>query len=250
MTQYSTVVVDFPWRYKSPGWLGGAARHYDTLPVQAFWEMPIPEIADTDAHLWVWATDTFEQVALNAIALWGFTKRAVFPWIKLSPKAMTEKEVAAALDREEEFVAYNGRFHRLAYGNGYYGRANPEFLILATRGKNIVQQDGRHVRKLIHAPACEQDGYPESAITDDRYFYAPATQHSVKPQRAYDIIFGMSPGPRLDVFGRDPRSGFASWGREAVEPTAVPALDDWSARMAEEHQQISVEEAIHADIDA
>ena len=153
MHRFATVVIDPPWRYGSPGWLGGAARHYDTLPAEALASLPIDEITEPDAHLWLWTTDTHEKAALDLIEHWGFTKRANFPWIKLSQKPVAPEKLAELLaTRFVPLASYEGQFYTLAYGTGYYGRANPEFLILATRGRNIVDQTGRHIRKLVQAP--------------------------------------------------------------------------------------------------
>jgi N6-adenosine-specific RNA methylase IME4 len=47
-------------------------------------------------------------------------------------------------------------------------------------------------------------------------------RHSEKPAEAYAMIAELSPGPRIDIFGRQDRPGFDCWGNEA--PTKeVPA---------------------------
>ncbi|GAJ13849.1 unnamed protein product, partial [marine sediment metagenome] len=38
--------------------------------------------------------------------------------------------------------------------------------------------------------------------------------HSVKPERIYEIIETCSPGPWLEIFARRNRPGWASWGAE------------------------------------
>ncbi len=38
--------------------------------------------------------------------------------------------------------------------------------------------------------------------------------HSVKPPEMYGVIKGCSPGPRLEMFCRDPQPGWDSWGRD------------------------------------
>lgn len=207
MTLYSTVVVDPPWRYDSPGWLGGTGRHYETLPFEAFIELPIATIASADAHLWMWTTDMHMEEAFALIEEYGFERRAIFPWVKLSPKPLSTVQAEAQTLLGRQVVSYNRDFFKLAYGNGYYGRSVAEFLILATRGSNIVIQEGRHVRKVIHAPIGE---------------------HSEKPEQGYTVIRNMSPGPRIDLFGRSSREGFDSWGREAENAIHHGNLAVWS----------------------
>jgi len=41
---------------------------------------------------------------------------------------------------------------------------------------------------------------------------ARGSEHSSKPQEAYDVIESCSPAPRLDMFAREQREGFTAWG--------------------------------------
>jgi N6-adenosine-specific RNA methylase IME4 len=40
-------------------------------------------------------------------------------------------------------------------------------------------------------------------------------QHSTKPEEFYEMVRRLSPGPRLEMFARGEREGFATWGAEA-----------------------------------
>jgi len=80
-------------------------------------------------------------------------------------------------------------------GMGYYARQRHEILLIGTRG---------------HLPTPEPSNRPDSVIM------APRDKHSAKPVRAYELLELMYPGlPKVEIFCRTPREGWASWGNQA-----------------------------------
>ncbi len=77
------------------------------------------------------------------------------------------------------------------YGMGNYFRGQTEHLLFGVRGS--LQLMRRDVGTVIHAPRGDSD-------------------HSSKPVEAYDLIETCSPGPYLDMFSRQTRRGWFTWG--------------------------------------
>jgi N6-adenosine-specific RNA methylase IME4 len=88
-------------------------------------------------------------------------------------------------------------------GCGYWTRSNPELCMFAIRGR--PQRLSRSVRQLI---------------------VAPRREHSRKPEEVYARIEALVRGPYLELFAREQRPGWASWGAE-VE--TGPAERRWAS---------------------
>jgi N6-adenosine-specific RNA methylase IME4 len=89
-------------------------------------------------------------------------------------------------------------------GLGYWTRANPELCLLGTRGR--PRRIAKDVRRLI---------------------VSPRREHSRKPDEVRDRIERLVPGPYLEVFARDTRVGWDSWGDE------VGCFDEVGGRQCE-----------------
>ncbi len=80
------------------------------------------------------------------------------------------------------------------FGTGFYVRSQHEILLICKKGKLPVPNDNTR---------------PPSILA------APKTKHSEKPAIFYDIIERMFPNRRyLELFARNTRSGWTSWGME------------------------------------
>ena len=82
-----------------------------------------------------------------------------------------------------------------------FPRYNCEFVVAARKGKAKFLTTKQF-------PAC---------------FNAPRREHSRKPDEFYDIIRRVCAGPRLDMFSREKREGFFSWGNEVEKFSKQPA---------------------------
>jgi len=81
-------------------------------------------------------------------------------------------------------------------GMGYYVRQQHELLLIAAKGT---------------PPAPAPSDRPPSVVLADR------EAHSVKPVVFYELIEQMYPGlPRIELFARSERKGWAAWGNQAA----------------------------------
>lgn len=83
MKKYKIIYADPPWKYRQRGVQGACEKHYKTMSLDELKELPVPEIADKDCALFLWATFPTLPDALSLMEAWGFTyKTTAFVWLK------------------------------------------------------------------------------------------------------------------------------------------------------------------------
>jgi N6-adenosine-specific RNA methylase IME4 len=80
---------------------------------------------------------------------------------------------------------------KVKLGTGHWIRNVTEHCILGVRGNPVVELSNQ--RTLISEPRRE---------------------HSRKPERFYDLVDGLCPGSKVELFAREARPGWAAWGAE------------------------------------
>lgn len=105
-------------------------------------------------------------------------------------------------------------------GVGFYFRNVTENVLFGIRGKNA--------RTL------------KAGRTQVNYIESRKREHSRKPDEIYPIIEACSPGPRIELFARGVRPGWAVWGDEAAE-TYEPSWKTYSHNSASERRLIAAE---------
>lgn len=223
---YRTIYLDPPWPERGGGKSKrGADRHYDTLTVRQIEKVVLDALqidADwtaltagdavaRDAHCWMWVTDNYLPAGLDLMSRMGFNYKRTLVWAKISPgniNAVAREIGHDSFKREDgidsmeisdtaeekiwgAFEDRKGSFIRS--GLGQYARGSHEILLFGTKGK-------------AHMPPT--DARPKSVQ------FAPISEHSAKPDLFYDIIEACSPGPRLEMFARNARPGWAVFGNE------------------------------------
>lgn len=103
--KYRVIYADPPWSYndkQDTAQLGGAVKHYPTMPLEDICAIPIP--AAKEAVLFLWTTSPMLEDAFKVINAWGFRYKSSFIWDKV------------------------------AHAMGHYNSVRHEFLLIATRG--------------------------------------------------------------------------------------------------------------------
>lgn len=85
--KFSTLLIDPPWDWGDEGdvnQMGRAKPDYATMPLADLLALPVADLADTDAHLYLWATNRSMPKAFELMAAWGFRYICLLTWPKPS----------------------------------------------------------------------------------------------------------------------------------------------------------------------
>jgi N6-adenosine-specific RNA methylase IME4 len=178
-----------------------ASSHYSVLSTAQILDLPVSELAAKDSVLFLWVAWPLLLDALRVVERWGFTfKTCAFSWTKAH---------ARQLEMFQDDM-------RVQFGNGYWTRANTEPCLLATRG---------HPKRL--------NADVRQAIIE------PRRQHSRKPDGIHERIERLVAGPYLELFARQRRPGWDSWGNEVDKfAPQYNATDDFAKSIDEAYRAI------------
>lgn len=107
--KFRVIYADPPWQYDDPQDnpnLGGAQKHYNTMPIEDLCALPVKQIADKDAVLFLWITSPKLNLFLQLMEAWGFEYKTSFVWDKIK------------------------------HNMGHYNSVRHEFLLIGGRGKS------------------------------------------------------------------------------------------------------------------
>lgn len=131
MSKYKTILADPPWPYRHPkavvgnggrgSQAGNAAniiqanvhQHYSTMSMSDLKSLPIENLSDDNAHLYLWTTNAFMVEAHELARCWGFQPKTILTWTKTK------------LDKPYE----------PSMKTGYWYRSSTEHVVFAVRGK-------------------------------------------------------------------------------------------------------------------
>ena len=130
MIKFKTVVLDCPWKFSSPralignggrGWQNGKAalrtqvdvsKKYPTMSIDELSKLPIKNLVDDNAHIYMWAPNSFICQAHDLVRTHGFKPKTIISWIKIK-KSKFEPSMST----------------------GYWYRSATEHVVFGVRGK-------------------------------------------------------------------------------------------------------------------
>lgn len=179
---YRVLYADPPWNFKAWSHRGegkGASQHYSTMKLDDICALPVADISAPDAALFMWVVQPMLPEAMHVLDAWGFKFRTVaFCWVKM-PASWTDSQFSMAPRMKPRL------------GLGYHTRSGMEQCWLAIRGK----------------------GYKRHAQGVEQVLHAPLREHSRKPDEiAARIDELVGDVPRLEMFARERKYGWDSWG--------------------------------------
>jgi N6-adenosine-specific RNA methylase IME4 len=133
------------------------------MSIEQIEALPISDLADKNAHIYLWITNRSLSKGFRLLEAWGFRYVTCLTWIKPS------------------------------FGMGNYFRGSTEHVLFGVRGS----------LPLLRADV-------------GTHFAAPRPgEHSSKPDAFYKLVESCSPGPWLEMFSRQQRPGWTTWGAES-----------------------------------
>lgn len=196
-TKYRTIVADPPWDHsdgtgvkfsigdranRRPMLDGPQIRtlQYPTMTVAEISALPVSELAESDAHLYLWATNRYVESAYGVARSWGFKPTTLLTWCKDPNPGWLP---GGTFPSNTEFIlfAHRGSLPALSRANGRW------FVWPRLRGPSVAEGQKRN------------------------------TKHSAKPEAFLDLVESVSPGPYLELFARRNRLGWSTWGNECLD---------------------------------
>lgn len=85
--RFATVLADPPWQFiNRTGKVAPEHRRlsrYGTMTVEEICSLPVPQLLDATAHLYLWVPNALLPGGLRVLAAWGFEYKSNIVWHKI-----------------------------------------------------------------------------------------------------------------------------------------------------------------------
>lgn len=79
--KYKIILADPPWKY-GKGFGYGAGEYYPLMELEDIKNLNVKDLADENAHLYLWCPNSLLPQALEVMKAWGFKFKTVITWVK------------------------------------------------------------------------------------------------------------------------------------------------------------------------
>ena len=163
--KYRVIYADPPWAYGNsmPDYSTDQSDHYTLMSISEICKLPIVDLAEDNAVLFLWVTSPILEESFEVIKAWGFKYKASFVWDKIK------------------------------HNMGHYNSVRHEFLLIAVRG-SCPPDENKLFDSVLSVERTEHSAKPEvfRGIIDTLYPYGPRIE-----------LFARSRHDNWEVFGND-----------------------------------------------
>ena len=177
---YRLIVIDPPWNYnlRETDSTHRGRCPYPNMRDEDILNLPIGAIAAQNSYLLLWVTNNHLPLGFQCLEKWGFTYKSIFTWVKVT------------------------KSNHPHIGIGHYGRSCTEHFLVGTSGN--------------------PGSFTKWGLTNiPNVIFARRSEHSKKPDEFWAIANKLGAclgGNRIELFAREQRPGWDSWGAEVGEP--------------------------------
>lgn len=188
---YDIILADCPWFYDGdPNKMGAAGKEYDLMTQEELAALPVKNLANKKAALFMWATCPRLDFAIDMMRQWGFHYRGIaYIWIKTSKK------------------------------DGHI-----------ISGQGVPPTFTKPTSELVLVGTTNKRGRPFPILTSaqSQYIFAPRGKHSEKPLEIFRNIEKLcGDRSRIELFCRgEPQPGWHGWGLECGNSAPLQSSED------------------------
>ncbi len=139
---FKTILADPPWQFQNrTGKVAPEHKRllrYPTLTLDEIKRLPVGELADEPAHLYLWVPNALLQEGLDVMKSWGFTYKSNLVWLKVRKDGGPD-----------------GR------GVGFYFRNVTELILFGVKGSMRTLAPGRRQVNLLASRKREHSRKPD-----------------------------------------------------------------------------------------
>lgn len=144
--KYQIIYADPPWKYHNYGYkeaVRGSEKEYGSMSTDQLIALPVANLLDNTAILFLWSTSPCLIYAVKLIKAWGFEyKTKAFCWIKMNKNSAG-----------------------LFWGMGNWTRSNSEDCLLAVKGNPKAQAHDIH--QILMTPVSQHSRKPDELVRDN-----------------------------------------------------------------------------------